>query len=240
MRSTVTALTVLLLAAAIPLSGPLQAQVATLDEGTFVIEQNGRQIGTESFTVRSSGFGQNRRIFAEATLEITAPASDRSTARAALLTEGTNQSIRIYELSVDGPDPMQLKMEARGDRYRVQVTRGPRIQEREFRARALGQPVLLLDRLLSHQYYFLGRLMRDDSRDLSVVVPRDLLQRDGSLEELGTETVTVGRQSLEATHLRVRLDDEVHEIWLDVQNRVLRVEIPSQGIVAVRRAPPSE
>jgi len=240
MRSTTPLPCTLLLAGLTLIPGSLGAQVATLDEGTFVIERNGQQIGTESFTVRSSGYGQNRRIFAEATLEITAPAAERSTARAALLTEGTDQLIRVYELTVDGPDPMQLKLEARGDRFRAEVTRGPRIQEREFRARTVGEPVLLLDRLLSHQYYFFGRLARGSSSPVSIVVPQELVQRGGSLEEVGTESVTVGRQSLQATHLRVRLGDDVHEVWLDVQNRVLRVEIPSQGIVAVRRAPPSE
>ena len=237
MRSTLSAFAVLVTGALL-LPGSLRAQVATLDQGTFVIERNGQQIGTETFTVRSSGFGQNRRIFAEATLEITAPASERATARAALLTEGPAQSIRVYELAIDGTEALQLKLEARGDRFRTEVTRGPRIQEREFRARSAGTAVILLDRLMSHQYFFVGRLLRNGSPDLSVVMPQDLVQRDGSLEEVGTESVTVGRQSLQATHLRLTLADEVHHIWLDVQNRVLRVEIPDRGVVAVRRAPP--
>jgi hypothetical protein len=47
-----------------------------------------------------------------------------------------------------------------------------------------------------------------------------------------------GGVTIQAQRLELRLDGAVHDIWLDGQNRVLRVEIRSQGYVAQRNEPP--
>ena len=52
------------------------------------------------------------------------------------------------------------------------------------------------------------------------------------------EPLTVGATIIQAQRLELRLDGAVHDIWLDGQNRVLRVQIRSQGYLAVRRDPP--
>ncbi len=53
------------------------------------------------------------------------------------------------------------------------------------------------------------------------------------------EPVTIGEATIPAQRLELRLDGAVHDIWLDGQNRILRIQIPSQGYVAVRRDPPT-
>ena len=52
------------------------------------------------------------------------------------------------------------------------------------------------------------------------------------------EPLSVGDRTLQAQRLQLVLGGAIHEFWLDGQNRVLRVEIPSEDYVATRLAPP--
>ena len=71
-----------------------------------------------------------------------------------------------------------------------------------------------------------------------MILPRPGGQSNGTLRMTGVEPVTVGEVTIQAQRLELRLDGAVHDVWLDGQNRVLRVQIPSQNYVAERRNPP--
>ena len=55
---------------------------------------------------------------------------------------------------------------------------------------------------------------------------------------LGVQPIEFGATPIQSQRLELVLEGERHEIWLDNQNRVLRVEIPSLGYAAIRREAP--
>jgi hypothetical protein len=214
-------------------------QVAMIDEGGFVIEQNGSPIATETFTIRSAGFGVNQRVVAQGTLEWDLPAG-HVTIRTALLTEGPAFTVNSYESTQTGAEEIAMELNSLGDRFRAEITTAFSTQEREFRARMGGQSVAVIDPLMPHQYYFVGRLVSPGSATtLSVISPRDLIQLSARVSLVGTESVQIDGVDLSAQHITLDVGEVTHHVWLDLQNRVLRVETPALGIIATRRSPPS-
>ena len=71
---------------------------------------------------------------------------------------------------------------------------------------------------------------------MPVVVPRRNTQLTMRVEERGADEVTIGGRRLAARHLVLRdpTGGADRDIWVDAQNRVLRVEIPSRHLVALR------
>lgn len=59
------------------------------------------------------------------------------------------------------------------------------------------------------------------------------------IEHRGSASVTIGGQAIAARAL-VLVDPSGgnREIWVDAQGRVLKVAIPSRGILALREEPP--
>jgi hypothetical protein len=217
----------------------ITGQVAMIDEGGFVVEWNGAPVATETFTIRSSGFGANQRMVAQGTLEWDAPAGHISI-RTALLTDGPGFAVRAYESTQTGAEEVEMEMKSLGDRFRAEVSTASRTQEREFRAQLGSQAVVVIDPFLPHQYYFLGRLAAAGSTTtLSVISPRELTQASAQLSLVGTEQIQVDQETLSAQHLSLQVGEVTHHVWLDVQNRVLRVETPALGLAATRRSPPS-
>lgn len=213
-------------------------QAAMVDEGGFIVQQNGVPIATETFTIRSSGFGANQHVIAQATLEWDGP-DVRTTTRTALLTDGPNFSVRRYESTVTGDEDRRMILELRGLRFRAEVSTASTTQEREFRAGIGGQSVVIINPLMPHHYYFLGRLAKAGAPStLSLIFPQKLAQISALLTVIGTEQIRIDGEDLAAQHLTLEVGDVTHHIWLDVRNRVLMAETPSLGLSARRRAPP--
>ena len=116
---------------------------------------------------------------------------------------------------------------------RVQSARGESAKEY-----IVANGALILDDDVFHQYFFLAR--RAPVGSVPVVVPRRSTQLTMRVEPLGGERVTVGGRALEARRFRLtEPGGAVRELWTDDAGRVLRVEIPSRGVVAVRDDPPA-
>ena len=50
------------------------------------------------------------------------------------------------------------------------------------------------------------------------------------------DPITLGGNTIQAQHLQLIISNgDIHEIWLDNQNRVLRIEIPKINYIAVRK-----
>jgi hypothetical protein len=112
------------------------------------------------------------------------------------------------------------------------------VQEREYRQALPQTPTVVLDRFFAHQYFFLAPYQTLGEVSLSAIIPRPGSQSTGTLRMTTVEPVVVGGDTITAQRLELSIDGAVHDIWLDGQNRVLRVQIPSQDYVAVRRDPP--
>ena len=220
-----------------PLSAQLSAQAVVLDEGSFLVEIGGRPVGTESFRIRRSGFGENAQVIAQGTLELDRGDGDQ-TVQSALGTVGIGMSLDAYQVKVSGLGELQVLLQRRGDRLVSETTSEAGVEEREYRRPSSRTPTVLLDRFLAHHYFFLGPYQHPGETGVSIIHPRPGGQAEGVLRMAAVEPISVGDRTLQAQRLQLVLAGAVHELWLDSQNRVLRVEIPGEDYVAVRRDPP--
>ena len=108
-------------------------------------------------------------------------------------------------------------------------------EEREYRQVRAQTPMVVLDRFFAHHYFFIAPHQIPGGIGVSAILPRPGGQSTGTLRMTTVEPVTVGQDTIQAQRLELRLDGVVHDIWLDGQNRVLRVQILSQGYLAERR-----
>jgi hypothetical protein len=221
-----------LLAAAAALTPALVvAQVTTVDAGSFTITRDGAAAGREEFVIRSTPGPTGRQYVASATVTI----ADRRLAPA-LNTDSSGAPVKYQvETRAGGDDRELLSGQVGRGRFsaRVQSARGESAKEY-----IVANGALILDDDVFHQYFFLSR--RAPVGPVPVVVPRRSTQLTMRVEPLGGERVTVGGRALEARRFRLtEPGGTVRELWTDDAGRVLRVEIPSRGVVAVRDDPPA-
>jgi hypothetical protein len=92
---------------------------------------------------------------------------------------------------------------------------------------------MVLDDDVFHQYFFLGR--RSAEARVPVIIPQRNVQTTVTVARHGTERIELGMTPTEAQKLVVtEQSGTTREVWVDAQGRVLRVAIPSRGIVATR------
>ena len=229
-------LPLLALALAFPLAGALRpavlaAQVAVVDEGSFTITRGGDRLGREEFTIRRTPGAQGQAVFVSSA---TVAVGDQRLAPA-LRSDSLGTPI-AYALEVRAGTTVleQLKGAVGRGRFST-VTRTPRGESaREF---MIADGAVVLDDGVFHQYYFVVRA--PSSRELPVVVPRRNAQVLVQLSDGGAETVTVGGRPLAARRWTLREPGgATRSVWADARGRVLKVEIPADGVVALRDDPP--
>lgn len=209
--------------------------VTTLDEGRFLISLQGRQVGTEEFYIRRTGTGTSAQVFAVAEIQWEGP-EGRLRLSPALEATGGNMALSRYEITISGDRQEEVvQLALGGNRYQSSIRSERGDQDREFRA---SDRTLLLDTGVAHQYYFLAERLPTGGGTVPVVVPRAGRQFDLRVTEVGSETIAIGGVSLQSRRLRLEGNQETREVWLDTQGRVLKVDHPAGGYVAIRATPP--
>ena len=207
---------------------PAAAQNVVLDEGTFQIYRGGSQVGTETFTIRRVGAGNDAHVLANAVVELQLPTGRRELRP--LLRAGADFALNAYQVEVSGDQVVSVAVTATDRRYVARTRSESGEREREYRG---GEGTLVLDEGVAHQYYFVGPAA-DRGGAVPVIVPRTGAQVRYEVQDAGTESIRVGGQSVEARHVTLTGDGQVHEVWFDARGRVLRVSIPALDYMAVR------
>ena len=210
---------------------PAASQVVTLDEGTFTIVRNGAAVGRESFTIRSSGGGPGGAV-----VQARATVSYDDRRLTPVLKSDSIGSPTEYQLEVRaGANAAEvLKGVIRRGRFSatMQTPRGENLKEY-----VVSEGALVLDEDVFHQYYFLARGGRTGS--VPVVVPHRNVQVVMRMEDRGPASVAIAGQSIAGrAFVLIEPGGANREIWVDAHGRVLKVAIPSRGIVATRDEPP--
>jgi hypothetical protein len=217
--------------AALPLAA--SAQVATVDEGSFVVTRGGARLGREDFRIARQPAGDGAAYVARAT----ATYGDRRIVPA-LQTDGDGVPDR-YQVEVRraGVVEQRCSAQAAGGHFRAQSVSDGGEAAREF---LLEPGTVVVDDELYHQYYFLvRRAPAGGGARVTVLAPRRGAQAAVTVTLDGAERLTVGGRPVEARHYV--LTDRAggrREVWADDQGRVLRVVLPAEGIEAVRDDPP--
>lgn len=212
---------------------PLGAQSAVDDSGTFAVSVGGHQVGSEEFTIRQSGTGASAEIVAAGRVNLNLASGSLELAPR-LRTTGFQADPVSYEVTVGGDAPRRISGTVGSGRFSARIVTASGEQMREY---VVTAGATILDDGVAHHYFFLARRAR--SGRVPILIPRENRQVMATVRDHGEERTTING----ASHLLFRLTvtpdggDERH-VWIDALDRVIRVEIPAQGYVAVRTEVP--
>lgn len=207
----------------------------TLDEGRFLLSVGGTPAGSETFSIRRSGSGADARIIAQAQIELDGDDGVMLMAPA-MEAEGDPMDISAYQIKVSGARQEEIFVTHGNQRFITKVRSEAGEQEREFRA---APGTLLLDEWVAHQFYFLAvRMEGREEATFPVIRPQEGRQYQLSVRDRGRETLSLAGTAVEGRRLSLQGGGDSHEVWVDDENRVLRVESPEAGYLAVRQEPP--
>jgi hypothetical protein len=227
-----------LLAAAVLLgtvaAAPARAQAGASDSGTFLVSVGGRQVGTEEFSIVQTGVGANSEIVASGHVQLQLPTGIVDlTPR--LRTTGFQANPVSYEVTVGGANPRRVVGNIAGGRVSARTLTSAGEQMREYLASA---DAVVLDEGVAHQYYFLARRMRNGT--VPVILPRENRQVIATVTGRGEESVLIGTERVSLYHIVVSpAGGDVRHVWVDALGRVIKVEIPARGYVAIRSQIPA-
>src|SRR5687768_8603153 len=211
------------------------AQTTTLDEGSFRISINGKEVGTETFSIRQNGTGESAVIIAVGRVVLDADRGPQEVS-SELQVGGRTLRPAAYEVRVQGSGAERITGRVVGGRFSAQIVSPAGESMREYLA---GDGAVLADEGVAHHYYFMARRAEGGATRIPVIIPRQSRQVSAQVSIAGSEKVTVGGSSLEARRMSVTpAGGQERIVWIDAQGRVLRMEIPASGFAATRAEPP--
>ncbi|HET9438896.1 MAG TPA: hypothetical protein VFO52_01925 [Longimicrobiales bacterium] len=232
MRTQLYVVAALTLAAVAPAEG----QTVTLDEGSFRISVGGREVGTEVFSIRQNGSGQNAVIIAVGRVVLDSDKGPQELS-SELQVAGATLRPAAYEVRVQGASAEQIKGRVVGGRFSAQIVSPAGEQMREYLA---GEGAVVADEGVAHQYYFMARRADGKSTRMPVIIPRLNRQVVADVRDSGPEKIAIAGRSFEARKYTISpAGQPAREIWVDAEGRVLRLEIPDRKFVAQRVAAPN-
>ncbi len=229
LRTTAIVAPILAISAVLAPARSADAQTTAVDEGTFRLYLRGSPIGTETFSIRRSGEADNATTVAEGRLVLDTGVQTR----ALLQARGPTLRPTAYKIEVTGPERQSITGQAAGNRFRATIVSTAGEQMREYLA---SEGAVVLDEGVAHHYYFLAS--RDHDR-VPVIIPRQSRQISARVFDEGTETITVAGNDVRATRLRIAPNGLPERfVWVDSQDRVLRLRIPDEYYLAERTTLP--
>lgn len=211
------------------------AQTVTLDEGSFRISVAGREVGTEVFSIRQNGSGENAVIIAVGRVVLD---SDKGPQELSSELQVAGGSLRpaAYEVKVQGAGAEQIKGRVVGGRFSAQIVSPAGEMMREYLA---GDGAVVADEGVAHQYYFLARRADGKSARMPVIIPRLNRQVMAQVTFGGSDKIAIAGRSFEAQKYTITAaGTPAREVWTDAEGRVLRLEIADRKFIAQRVAAP--
>ncbi len=216
-------------------AAPLHAQTVTLDEGSFRLSVSGREVGTEVFSIRQNGTGQNAVIIAVGRVVLDGDKGPQELSSELQVAGGTLRPA-AYEVRVQGADAGQIKGRVVGGRFSAQIVSPAGEMMREYLA---GDGAVVSDEGVAHQYYFLARRADGKSARIPLIIPRMNRQVVAQVTFGGPEKIAIAGRSYDGQKYTIAAPGTpTREVWVDGEGRVLRLEITDRKFVAQRVAAP--
>lgn len=229
-KNTIAALAALALSA-----GGLNAQTTTLDEGSYRISIGGKEVGTETFSIRQNGTGEGAVIIAVGRVVLDAEKGPQEVS-SELQVGGRTLRPAAYEVRVQGSGAERITGRVVGGRFSAQIVSPAGESMREYLA---GDGAILADDGVAHHYYFLARRLTGASARIPLIIPRQSRQVIAQVTATDDVSTVIGGEKLDARRLSVTPGNgQERLVWIDAEGRVLRMEVPASGFVAVRTAVP--
>ena len=219
---------ILALAALAATASPLAAQITVVDEGSFTVTLGGRT-GREDFRIVRAPVAGEMTLVASGTAVV-------GTARSvvALRTDTLGGPI-TYQLEGREGGEVRERITAQVARDRL-ATRSQTPRGESAREYFLHDGMVIFDDGEAHQYYFLTLLGQEN---VTAVLPRRNVVAQFRVISRGDEPIEIAGTTVVARHYAIGDAAGERQLWTDAAGRVLRVEAPMLGLVAVRDALPA-
>jgi hypothetical protein len=208
-----------------------QAQVTSLDEGSFTVMRGGDRVGREDFSIRSSPGAGGEMLVAHGVVVIGTRRIEPS------LNADSSGAVLKYQTDVreSGRSMVTYSGELARDHYRARASRPDGESSREFR---LPPGTVVAEDEVIHQLWFIAR--RGAGATVPVLAPLRNVVETVHVELVGTEPLRIDSRDVDARHLRLRTEGTgaTRDVWLDSAGHLLKVVIPATKITAVRDDPP--
>ena len=206
----------------------------TIDEGTFRLMVDTREVGSERFVIQLRGSGPTAAVTATGSVTLDDDAGDDLTTSVSFA--GLDLQPAQYTVSVGGEGGDRLSGRVTGRRVSARIVSSTGENVREY---LVSEGAIIIDHAVAHQHYFLARRVRAGEMRIPVIVPRDAQQAWVDVEVLPPETLNVAGTPLECRKLRLTGGGgDIRIVWTDDADRIIRFEIPDRSFVAERTAVP--
>jgi len=209
-------------------------QAVTIDEGVFRVSIAGRDAGSESFSIRQTGSGATATI--TATGRISLESGGRTEQITTQLQLSGDYRPAEYQLRIEGAGQERVTGQLRGTRFTAHVVSPSGERMREY---IVSDRSVILDTNVAHHYHFVARQVGNAGGIVSLIFPRAGSQAQADVTVTGSASIEVDGTTVDARTLAIRPAGGPDQLlWVDRQNRVLRVEVPTTGYVAQRTTLP--
>ena len=204
----------------------LVAQGRIIDEGTFSITRAGVS-QTENFRITRIENG-----LIKATAQVVA-GNQRVTS---ILTVDSLGTPVAYDVAVTEKGAKSVGVKAVAGGARLVAKTNDQHGDESMREYPIASGSLLVESGLLHQLYFAAQGHKPGT--IQVIDPRGGRVTASTLSAHGLEPVDVGGKSVTGTHYSLVSGGVRRDFWVDSAGRLLRVEIPSEQLVAAREELP--
>jgi len=216
----------LVLAFALVPTAVVGAQVRTIDQGSFTVTMNNQRIGREDFSIVEDASTGSSTYLARATVEY----RDRGLRLQPSMTANAAGASTRYEIGIRGGAIQRWTGTIDRNRVSALIHTDRGQSAKEF---VVSVGAMVLDDDVFHQYFFVAK--RAGEGTVPVIVPQRNAHTSVTVARQGSERIELGMSQIEAHKLVVsEQSGPTREVWVDGQGRVLKVAIPSRGIVATR------
>jgi hypothetical protein len=200
-------------------------QVVPLDEADYRIFVGGTAVGQEHITIHRLGLGQDARILGQSEITL-----DDGTQMRPRLEAGTDLRASSYQNEFTGSESGEVVVSRVGRRLVARSRSAAGESQREYPA---SDRTVILEPRVVLLYYFLQPWAGSDT-ELTVLDPRAGSRETLTFRLMGPEEVRVGRNPVQARHLRLEGPATRIDVWMDEEGRVLRLEVPAADFRAER------
>ena len=215
--------------AMMPLTAGAQSS-AVVDEGTFMVTQQGAPLGRESFRIvrAPAPGGQVYRATGQSAL-----GGNRVTTSLSTDSSGVPVSYES-EITQRGEVVQRLRGRGRPGRFSVLIQTKNGESSHEY---VLNNGALLMDENVFHHFFFVP--LAAQHPQLAVIAPGVTEPTGFRLEERASDTVEIANRSVPSRHFAlIGPTGATRDVWIDEKGRLLKVAMPERGLVALRDDPP--
>lgn len=212
-----------------------------VDSGSFGVFVGGKRVATEKFQIEKREDGN------VSSSELTADDGNQKYSQTSQLHLASNGDLQRYSWKEQGPGKGETTVEPRDNFLMETITPNPAEKATEVPFFTPRSTAILDDNFFTHRELLIWRYMgagcrlglgqtncRPPKMTFGVIVPRQGVFLTVSLEYLGRERVKLGEAERELNRFNLAGDGIAWALWLDDQQKLVRILIPSENTEVVR------